>query len=160
MWGQPPSQAGPTARTTREEARGRGIRVLIADDDPHCRKGLQALLSTWPAVEVVCEAADGREALRLSGQLQPDVVLMDLCMPRLDGVEATRLLKRRWPGIRVVMLTMYAAYQAEGLAAGADSFLVKGCSSQELWAAISRVPFGPGEQDDLRQAGLLLGTEA
>lgn len=113
------------------------IRVMIADDRPRSRSGLRALLSGWPAVEVVCEATDGQEAVELVEQHQPDVVLMDVWMPVLDGLEATRLIKSKWPGVKVVVLTMHALYRAGALAAGANSFLLKGCPSEELLAAIS-----------------------
>ncbi len=111
-------------------------RVLIADDRLWARAGLRALLATRRDIEVVGEAADGRVALALVEKLQPDVVLLDVRMPVLDGLEATRLIKARWPGIRVVVLTMYVAYRSEALAAGADRFLVKGGPSKELFEAI------------------------
>ena len=129
--------------------------MLIADDVPRSRAGLRALLSTaqlgpaWigeqdetveacPTVEVVGEAADGQETVRLVEERQPDVVLMDARMPVMDGLEATRTIKDRWPEIKVVVLTMYCAFRADALAAGADAFLVKGCSPEELLAAIMR----------------------
>ncbi len=112
------------------------LRVLIADDRAWSRAGLRALLATRREIQVVGEAADGREALALVEQQQPDVVLLDGRMPVLDGIEATRLIKARWPAIRVVVLTMYAAYCSEALAAGADCFLVKGGRSKELFEAI------------------------
>jgi DNA-binding NarL/FixJ family response regulator len=132
------------------------IRVLIADDNARSRNGLRALLGTvrlkpsaalgrggqdneiWPEVEVVGEAANGREAVRQVVKCRPDVVLMDARMPEMDGLEATWLIKNRWPGVRVVVLTLYATYRAEALAAGADAFLVKGCPNEELLAAILR----------------------
>lgn len=129
------------------------IRILIADDNARSRNGLRALLGTirpspsvalrsgghhetWPEVEVVGEAANGREAVRQVAECRPDVVLMDARMPEVDGLEATRLIKNRWPGVKVVVLTLYATYRAEALAAGADVFLVKGCPNEELFAAI------------------------
>jgi YesN/AraC family two-component response regulator len=112
------------------------IRVLIVDDRSRSRDGLRALLEMWLRVEVVGEAVDGHEAVRLVEECQPDVVLMDARMPVMDGLEATRHIKDQWPEVKVIVLTMYARYQAEALAAGADAFLVKGCPDEELLEAI------------------------
>jgi DNA-binding NarL/FixJ family response regulator len=112
------------------------IRVIIVDDRPRSRHGLRALLDMWRRVEVVGEADDGQQAVQLVEQCQPDVVLMDARMPVMDGLEATRLIKDKWPEVKVVVLTMYAGYRAEALAAGADAFLVKGCPEEELLGAI------------------------
>jgi len=111
-------------------------RVLIADDRPRSRSGLRAVLALWPEIEIVGEAVDGQEAVRLVAEYRPDVVLMDARMPVLDGVDATRLIKEEWPEVRVVVLTIDASYRADALAAGADVFLVKGCAAQELLEAI------------------------
>lgn len=115
---------------------GQHIRVLIADELPRSRGGLRAVLATWPQVEVVGEAADGQETVRLVEERRPDVVLMDVRMPVMDGIEATRLIKGKWPEVRVVVLTMYAVHRSGALAAGADAFLVKGCSPEQLLEAI------------------------
>ena len=111
-------------------------RILIADDQRPARKGLHALLSLYTQVEVIGEAVDGQDAVNLVAERRPDVVLMDMRMPVMDGLEATRRIKSRTPGVRVVMLTLHAEYEAEALAAGADAFLVKGGSSEALWNAI------------------------
>ena len=113
-----------------------GCRVLIVEDRTQTREGLKALLATAPPVQVVGEAADGREAINLITELQPDVVLMDASMPIMDGLEATRLVKAQWPEVRVIVLTIHTGLRAEALAAGADAFLVKGCPAGELLAAI------------------------
>lgn len=111
-------------------------RVLIADDSLRTRNGLRALLITWPEVDVIGEAANGREALELVAQHQPDVVVIDVRMPAIDGLVATHVMKKQWPDVRVVVLTMYDARRAEAETAGADAFLVKGCSPERLLDAI------------------------
>ncbi len=126
------------------------IRVLIADDHPRSRRGLRVLLRTWPRVDVLGEAEDGLEAVRLVEECRPDVVLMDVQMPELDGIEAARHIKARWPEVKVIVLTVHATHQAEALSAGVDGFLVKGCTCEELFAAIQfhakgqREPEGSG----------------
>jgi DNA-binding NarL/FixJ family response regulator len=114
-------------------------RVLIADDNPQVRHELRTLLPLAGDIEIVGEAADGREALRLAQALQPDVVLMDVEMPVLDGYEATRQLKATSPSCRVVALTVhgYEAARQKAVQAGADVFLVKGISLETLVGAIS-----------------------
>ena len=112
------------------------IRVLIADDQRPTRRALRALLAFFPDLEWIGEAADGSEAVALVAERRPDVVLMDVRMPVMDGLEATRRIKSQRLGVKVVLLTMYAEYQAEALAAGADIFLVKGGTSEALHTAI------------------------
>jgi DNA-binding NarL/FixJ family response regulator len=112
------------------------LRILIVDDQERARQGLKALLATWPRIEIVSETADGREAVQLVEEFQPDLVLMDAKMPVMDGAEGTRLIKERWPDIRVVVLTMHASYRADALVAGADAFLIKGCTAEELLETI------------------------
>jgi len=111
-------------------------RILIVDDQRPTRKGLHALLSFWSQVEVIGEAVDGQDAVNLVTERRPDVVLMDIRMPVMDGLEATRRIKSQTPGVRVIVLTLYAEYQAKALAAGADAFLVKGGPSEALRNAI------------------------
>jgi DNA-binding NarL/FixJ family response regulator len=112
------------------------LRVLIADDRSRSRLGLKALLATCPEVEVIGEAADGREAVQMAEMHQPDVILMDARMPTMDGLEATRLIKDRWPEIKVIVLTMSSSNQADAQNAYADVFLVKGCPTEMLIKAI------------------------
>jgi DNA-binding NarL/FixJ family response regulator len=112
------------------------IRVLIVDDQRSVRKGLQCLLAFSPEITVVGEAVDGSDAVRMAAECHPDVVLMDIQMPVMDGLEATRRIKGQWPEIWVIILTMYARYQAQALASGADLFLPKGCTSEVLHDAI------------------------
>lgn len=113
------------------------MRVLIADDRSRSRRGLRALLATLPEMEIVGDARDGQEALTLVEALQPDAVLMDARMPTMDGLAATQAIKERWPGVRVIVLTMYGSLRAAAAAAGADAFLVKGCPPDELLDAIA-----------------------
>ena len=113
-------------------------KVLIADDNTRARLGMRALLAVSPEIEVVGEATNGLEVLDLIQDRQPDVVLMDIRMPWLDGLEATRRLKARWPEIKIVVMSMVASHRARALEAGADKFLVKGSSIEELRAAILR----------------------
>lgn len=120
------------------------IRVLIADDVPRTRAGLRALLAIDPEIEVVGEAADGQAAVRLAEEHQPDVVLMDVRMPGMGGLEATRIIKARWPAVKVIVLTIYAAYRDDALAAGADAFVRKGNSSEHLLAVLRTL----GADDD------------
>ena len=113
------------------------VRVLIADDCDTTRLGLKTVLSLDPGVDVIGEAANGQEAVQLAAKVQPDVVLTDGKMPIMDGLEATRIIKRLWPEIKVIMLTMSAVYQAGAIAAGADVCLLKdGRSFNVLCSAI------------------------
>ena len=114
------------------------IRVLLVDDQPLFREGVHTLLSLQPDLEVVGEAGTGEEALRLAARLRPDVVLMDLQMPVLDGVEATRRLRLTQPDCRVIALTTFDddEYVFEGLRAGAIGYLLKDTPSVKLLEAI------------------------
>jgi two-component system response regulator NreC len=107
------------------------IRVLIADDHTIVRSGVRLLLEAEPDFEVVGEAIDGSEALSLTDTLQPDVVLMDIAMPKIDGLEATRQIKERWPAIYVLVLTMHRSdeYFFAMLKAGASGYVLKGAET-------------------------------
>ncbi|MFG3254077.1 response regulator [Streptomyces sp. NPDC048172] len=117
------------------------IRVLVADDQRVVREGLTMVLGLLPDVEVVGVAADGSEAVALAAELAPDVVLMDLRMPRCDGVEATRLLRERVPGAKVVVLTTYSDDRSvlDALRAGARGYLTKDSGGEEIHQALRRV---------------------
>jgi DNA-binding NarL/FixJ family response regulator len=114
------------------------IRVLLVDDQALFREGLSTLLSVYPELEIVGEAANGQEALQQAERLRPDVVLMDLRMPVLDGVTATRRLKETRPSCRVIILTTFDddEYVFDGLRAGAVGYLLKDVSSEKLVEAI------------------------
>jgi DNA-binding NarL/FixJ family response regulator len=120
------------------------VRVLIADDDDLMRAGLRAVLSSDAGIEVVGEAADGASAVREAGQLAPDVVLMDVRMPGLDGIAATRELLALAPSVRVVILTTFEDddYIFGGLRAGASGFLLKRTRPEELLEAIHTIAAG------------------
>ncbi len=115
----------------------RMIRLIVVDDSLPARHGLCALLAESPGIEIVGEASQGIEALSLVEEVQPQAALMDVRMPVMDGVEAARRIKQRWPQTRVVLISMYADHEDEALDAGADAFLVKGCQPEELVAAIT-----------------------
>jgi DNA-binding NarL/FixJ family response regulator len=118
------------------------IRILLVDDQALFREGLHTLLSVQPDLQVVGEAGNGEEALRQTAALHPDVVLMDLRMPVLDGVAATRRLHETQPASRVIMLTTFDddEYVFEGLRAGAVGYLLKDVPSEKLIEAIRSPP--------------------
>lgn len=120
------------------------IRVLLVDDQALFREALHTLLSVQPELDVVGEAGDGAEALRLAKELQPDVVLMDLQMPIMDGVAATRRLQAEQPTCRVIVLTTFDddEYVFEGLRAGAIGYLLKDAPAKKLVEAIQAAARG------------------
>jgi DNA-binding NarL/FixJ family response regulator len=132
-------------------------RVLVVDDHQMVRAGLVTLLGATEDVTVVGQAADGSEAVVLAAELTPDVVLMDLSMPVLDGVEATRQMVTAVPGVRVVVLTSFSdrARVTDALAAGAIGYLLKDCEPPDLLAAIRAAAAGHVPLDP-RVAGALL----
>lgn len=114
------------------------IRVMIVDDHGMVRRGLLTYLKNEADVQVVGEARDGQEAVQLCAQLQPDVILMDLLMPKLDGVAATRLIRAQWPQVRVIALTSFGEKELvqNALQAGAISYLLKNATGSDLAEAI------------------------
>lgn len=116
----------------------RKIKVLLAEDHTIVRKGIRSLLDGEPDIEVVGEAADGHEAVEKVEQLSPDIVLMDITMPRLNGLDATRQIKKQFPQVKVLVLTMYTneEYILQLLQAGASGYLVKQSAPAELLSAI------------------------
>lgn len=120
------------------------LRVLVADDQPLMRAGLRTLLELESDLEVVGEAANGREAVAEVDRLRPDVVLMDVQMPGQNGVQATRTIRTQFPGVRVLILTTFDDERTvfEGLHAGASGYLLKDVSGEELAAAVRTVASG------------------
>ncbi len=133
------------------------VRVVLADDQRAVREGLELVLRMLPEVEVVGTAANGAEALALVAATHPDVVLMDLRMPEVDGVEATRRIREEHPDVRVVVLTTYADDESvfAALKAGARGYLTKDAGSEEIARAIARVAAGEAMLDPAVQARLL-----
>ena len=120
------------------------IRILLADDHPVVRDGLAAMLATQPDFEVVGEAGSGEEALAQAARLRPDLVLMDLEMPVVDGIEAIRRLRAADPGVQVVVLTAFDTDDriVGAIQAGAQGYLLKGAPRAEIFAAIRTVSAG------------------
>jgi DNA-binding NarL/FixJ family response regulator len=120
------------------------IAVVLADDHSILREGLRALLEQDPDLDVVGEAGDGRETVGVVGRLRPDVVVMDVAMPGLNGVDATRRIKAASPGVKVLALSVHteAEFIHEMLHAGASGYVQKGCSVEELGRAIRTVAEG------------------
>jgi len=120
------------------------VRVVIADDHPVVRTGLRLMLSMRESFELVGEAVDGASAVRLVGELQPDVVLMDLRKPGMDGIAALEHIRREWPHVAVIILTTYAEDELmiRGLRAGARGYLLKDADVEVLLQAIERVACG------------------
>ncbi|MFF3771529.1 response regulator [Streptomyces sp. NPDC002232] len=137
------------------------LRIVVADDQASIREGLAIMLDLLPGIEVVATAADGEEALAQVGRHQPDAVLMDLHMPRLDGVEATRRLAREHPGVAVVVLTTYVDDTSvlTALRAGARSYLSKDADRADIAAALHAARSGLAVLDPRARGALLAGAD-
>ena len=120
------------------------IQVLIVDDHAMVRKGLITFLKNMPEITLVGEACDGREAIEMCGEYEPDVILMDLVMPELGGVAATRAIHQHWPDVRVIALTSFQEKELvqDALQAGAIGYLLKNVSGEELAEAIRQAHSG------------------
>jgi two-component system response regulator NreC len=120
------------------------LQILLADDHTLVRQGLSKILEEQPEWTVVAQASDGREAVKQTLQLKPDVAIFDIGMPLLNGIEATRQLTRRLPGLHVLILSMHAeeAYITQALEAGAQGYLLKDSADTDLIRAVSAVAAG------------------
>ena len=120
------------------------IRTLVADDQSMVRAGLRMLLNTEPDIEVVAEAGNGRDAVAQAGRFHPDVVLMDIRMPEMDGIEATKRILAATPEVRVLILTTFSLdeYLFDALRAGASGFVLKDDPPEQLIAAVRTVAAG------------------
>jgi len=121
-----------------------GVRVLLVDDHAMIREGLRTLLESREGISIVGEAADGREAVEAAEQLEPDVVVMDIWLPRLSGIAATKEILRRRPSTRVVIATQHErrSFVEDALRAGASGYVVKSGSCRELFEALDAVVAG------------------
>ena len=137
------------------------MQILIADDHELVRKGLRAVLENQPGWKVCGEAVDGRQAVALAKQLQPDVIVMDFSMPELNGLEATRQIRKALPKVEVLILTVHQSEQLVGevLAAGARGYILKADTSRLLMAAIESLaqhkPFFTGTASEVVLGGYL-----
>ncbi|MFH0897942.1 MAG: response regulator transcription factor [Candidatus Bathyarchaeota archaeon] len=120
------------------------IRILLVEDHSIVREGLKALLEKQPEIEVVGEAEDGRKALHLCKELLPDVVIMDVAMPDMNGIEATRLIIKEAPNTKIIGLSMHSdrRFVVEMLKAGSSGYLLKDCAFEELTNAVNTVMRG------------------
>ena len=126
--------------------KGKKTRILLADDHAVVRQGFRMILAAQPNLEIVAEASNGREAVEMAERLQPDVVVMDVTMPQLNGIEATRRLAQLAPRARVLALSMHkdSVYVREILRAGARGYLLKDALDKDLIAAVEAVARGDG----------------
>ncbi len=108
------------------------LRVLIVDNQARARNSMKALLNAWQMAEEVREAANGEQAIAEMGPFHPDLVLIDVRMPRMNGLDATRIIKEKWPETKIIALSMYPEFASEALAAGADAFVSKNDPPEKL----------------------------
>jgi len=120
------------------------VRILLADDHGIVRRGMRSLLDTEPGIEVVGEAANGREALKLIETLKPDLAILDVAMPMLNGIEVTAQAMKAFPDLKVIILSMYAdeSYVVRALTAGARAYLLKEATEEDLLPAVRAVGGG------------------
>lgn len=125
------------------------IQVLVVDDQVLVREGLAIILNSQPGIQVVAQAEDGRQAVKLAAQLEPDVILMDIRMPLMDGIKATRQIKETHPQIQVIILTTYSEDELifEGLRAGAVGYLLKDITRNQLAEAVRGAARGEAQID-------------
>ncbi len=123
----------------------RPLHILIVDDQPRARQSLAAVLQSWLHPAAIIEAETGEEAISRTEQSQPDVILMDARMPVMDGIEATRLIKTKWPGTHVIVLSIYPEYRLDALAAGADMFFGKAEPPEHLLTSLASMAADPSE---------------
>lgn len=142
------------------------LRIVLAEDHTILREGLRALLSADPNFEIIGEAPDGREAVRCVGKLEPDLLLIDLSMPRMSGMDAIREIKKHFPEIKIIALTVHKTeeYLLTTLQAGADGYVLKDATHGELVLAIKNVMRGksylsPGVSEKVIE-GYLEGKES
>lgn len=133
------------------------IRVLVVDDQSLIREGLTIILDSQSGIRVVGQAADGREAISLASRLQPDVILMDIKMPRMDGIKATRQIKEEYAKTQIIILTTYAEDELvfEGIRAGASGYLLKDITRDQLVEAVRGVARGEAQIDPAVAAQVL-----
>ncbi len=125
----------------------RKLRLMIVDDLKRTRDSLAALLLTWEQVGEIREAANGLEAIGLAQVFQPDLVIMDVRMLKLDGIDATRIIKQNTPEVKVVVMSMYPEYDDKAMLANADAFISKGETPERLLAIIQLLLIGVGKDD-------------
>ncbi|MGB0035818.1 MAG: response regulator transcription factor [Candidatus Acidiferrales bacterium] len=120
------------------------LRILVVDDHPVVRRGLKTILATHPAVEVCCEAGNGREAIELAKKAKPDLVVMDLTMPEMDGLQATRAIHEAVPETKILILTMHFSEEIakEALRTGAVGYLLKSDADTDLITAVEQIRHG------------------